>query len=153
MLFRSAALKYGQGRVSAHVVNGTGDGESLHFSSDLHCAFCDIHYDEPTANLFSFNSPVGACATCRGFGRTIGIDWNLVVPDETKTLASGAVRPWQTASFADVQDELMKFARKHGVPTNVPWGELTAAERAWVIDGEGEWDDGQIGRASCRERV
>ena len=147
-----AALKYGQGRVSAHLPDGTGngkgsavgsaDGEILRFSSDLHCAFCDIHYDDPTANLFSFNSPVGACATCRGFGRTIGIDWNLVVPDETKTLAAGAVRPWQTASFADVQDELMKFARRRGIPTDVPWGKLTAAQRAWVIDGEGEWDEG-----------
>ncbi len=138
-----AALKYGQGRVSAHVVDGAGDtAETLRFSSDLHCAFCDIHYDDPSPNLFSFNSPVGACATCRGFGRTIGIDWNIVVPDDTKTLASGAVRPWQTESFAEVQDELMKFARRRGIPTDVPWGRLTAAQRTWVIDGEGEWDDG-----------
>ena len=69
-------------------LNGAGDAaEPLRFSSDLHCAFCDIHYDDPSPNLFSFNSPVGACPTCRGFGRTIGIDWNLVVPDDSKTLA------------------------------------------------------------------
>ncbi len=144
-----AALKYGQGRVSAHVVDVPGapgapaePTETLRFSSDLHCAFCDIHYDDPTPNLFSFNSPVGACPTCRGFGRTIGIDWNLVIPDDSKTLVGGAVKPWQTESFRDVQEELMKHARRHGVPTNVPWSKLGAAERAWVIEGEGEWEDG-----------
>jgi excinuclease ABC subunit A len=138
-----AALKYGQGRVTAHVMDAGGESvEQLRFSSDLHCAFCDIHYGDPTPNLFSFNSPVGACPTCRGFGRTIGIDWNLVVPDDSKSLAGGAVRPWQTESFRDVQEELLKFARKRGVPADVPWVKLSAEHRAWVIDGEGEWDDG-----------
>ena len=85
---------------------------------------------------------MGACPTCRGFGRTIGIDWGLVIPDDSKSLAAGAVRPWQTESFREVQDELMKFARKRGVPTDVPWPELTAEQRAWVIEGEGDWDDG-----------
>ena len=60
-------------------------------------------------NLFSFNSPVGACETCRGFGRVIGIDFGLVVPDATKTLAEGAVKPWQTESYGECQDDLMPF--------------------------------------------
>ncbi len=121
-----AALKYGQGRVSAHVQEAEGKPEEeLRFSSDLHCAFCDIHYADPTPNLFSFNSPVGACPTCRGFGRTIGIDWDLVVPDDTKSLAGGAVKPWQTESFREVQDELLKYARKRGVPTDTPWRDLS----------------------------
>ncbi len=138
-----AALKYGQGRVSAHVIDTAGEPvEQLRFSSDLHCAFCDIHYEDPTQNLFSFNSPVGACPSCRGFGRTIGIDWNLVVPDDSRSLASGAVKPWQTESFREVKEELLKFARKRGVPADVPWARLTAEQRAWVIEGEGEWDDG-----------
>ncbi len=138
-----AALKYGQGRVSAHVQEAGGKpGEELRFSSDLHCAFCDIHYADPTPNLFSFNSPVGACPTCRGFGRTIGIDWDLVVPDDTKSLAGGAVKPWQTESFREVKDDLLKFARARRVPTDVPWRDLTAEQRSWVIEGEGDWDDG-----------
>ena len=138
-----AALKYGQGRVSAHCLDSAGEpGEELRFSSDLHCAFCDIHYDDPSPNLFSFNSPLGACETCRGFGRTIGIDWGLVIPDDTKSLAGGAVRPWQTESFKEVQEELISHARKRGVPTNVPWQDLSDDQRAWVIEGEGDWDDG-----------
>ena len=53
--------------------------------------------------MFSFNSPMGACETCRGFGRTIGIDYGLVVPDESKSLRGGAIRPWQTESYAECQ--------------------------------------------------
>jgi excinuclease ABC subunit A len=127
-----AALKVGNGRVA---VNGRK------FSSDLHCAECDIHYRDPVPSLFSFNSPIGACEKCRGFGRTIGIDYDLVIPDDTKTLAAGAVKPWQTESYEECQDDLVRFARKNGVPTNVPWRELTDAQRKWVIDGVGPWED------------
>ena len=72
------------------------------FSTDLHCADCDIHYREPTPSLFSFNSPLGACETCRGFGRVIGIDYGLVVPDPSRTLRGGAVKPWQTSQIQGV---------------------------------------------------
>jgi excinuclease ABC subunit A len=129
-----AALKVGNGRVG---VNGRK------FSNDLHCADCDIHYRDPIPNLFSFNSPIGACQTCRGFGRTIGIDYDLVIPDDTKTLAGGAIKPWQTESYRECQDDLMSFARKRGIPTDVPWRNLTAAQRRWVIEGEGSWEDGE----------
>jgi excinuclease ABC subunit A len=114
---------------------------TLRFSSDLHCAHCDIHYQEPTPSLFSFNSPVGACETCRGFGRTIGIDFGLVVPDESKTLKNGAVRPWQSESYRECQDDLLKFARKRGIPIDVPWRALTNEQRSWVLEGEGSWED------------
>jgi len=93
-------------------------------------------------SAFSFNSPIGACETCRGFGRTIGIDYDLVIPDDTKTLAGGAIKPWQTESYEECQDDLKKFARKRDIPLKVPWRELTDAQRKWVIDGEGEWEDG-----------
>ena len=111
------------------------------FSSELHCADCDISYREPMPNFFSFNSPIGACETCRGFGRIIGVDYALVVPDESRTLAEGAVRPWQTQSYIECQGDLMRFARKRGVPTDVPWRELPEKHKRWVLDGEGEWDD------------
>ncbi len=127
-----AALKAGNGRVSVN---------NRKFSSDLHCAECDIHYRDPVPSLFSFNSPIGACETCRGFGRTIGIDYDLVIPDDTKTLAGGAIKPWQTESNQECQDDIMEFAGRRGVPTNVPWRELTEAQQRWVIDGEGSWED------------
>ena len=118
-----AALRVGRGRVSVHVEEPAA---VLKFSADLHCAACDIHYREPTPSLFSFNSPLGACDTCRGFGRVIGVDYGLVVPDASKTLRGGAVRPWQTESYRECQDDLVKFARKRGVPTRRP---VARAER------------------------
>jgi excinuclease ABC subunit A len=146
-----AALKFGNGRVSAHAEDDSprapdpvASGPETRcaewkFSADLHCADCDIHYAEPSPAAFSFNSPIGACDTCRGFGRVIGVDFGLVVPDEAKTLREGAVRPWQTASFSECQDDLEKYARKRGIPLDRPWRELSAAEREWVLEGEPEW--------------
>jgi len=132
-----AAFRIGGGR--ANVYPGGDDRPTLRFSTDLHCPDCDIHYREPVPSMFSFNSPLGACETCRGFGRTMGIDYGLVIPDEGKTLADGAIRPWQTQSYRECQDDLMKFARKRDIPVDVPWRELTEAHREWVIEGEGPW--------------
>src|SRR5581483_528114 len=109
------------------------------FSDDLHCADCDIHYRAPTPSAFSFNSPLGACDTCRGFGRVIGIDFGLIVPDEAKTLREGAIRPWQTQSFRECQDDLEKYAVKRGIPLDVPWRELGVRQKQWVLEGEPEW--------------
>ncbi len=149
-----AALRIGQGRVNVYVA-AEGDQpregvETPHpspltphapwkFSTALHCPNCDIHYAEPTPSLFSFNSPVGACDACRGFGRVIGIDFGLIVPDESKSLRGGAIRPWQTPSFHECQDEIEKYARKRGIPLDTPWRELTAKQRAWALEGEPEW--------------
>jgi excinuclease ABC subunit A len=135
-----AALKVGRGRVNVHQVADEGrDVAVWRFSSDLHCADCDIHYSEPTPSLFSFNSPLGACETCRGFGRVIGVDYGLVIPDESKTLGGGAIKPWQTESYRECQDDMVKMARKRGVPLDVPWRDLGDAHRRWVIEGDDGW--------------
>jgi excinuclease ABC subunit A len=140
-----AALRVGRGRVNVHVVDGADPPHSLdcwRYSSELHCADCDLSHREPIPSLFSFNSPVGACETCRGFGRTIGIDYGLVIPDESKSLRGGAVRPWQTQSYKECQDDLVKFAKRRGIPLDRSWRELSADQRSWVIDGEGSWSQG-----------
>ena len=146
-----AALRVGQGKVNVHVITGRAAASSeqasptpvatWRFSSDLHCADCDIRYQDPVPSLFSFNSPLGACETCRGFGRVIGVDFGLIVPDESKSLQGGAIRPWQTESYRECQDDLIKYARKRGVPVDVPWRSLTAAQREWVLEGEGDWSE------------
>src|SRR4051794_17659626 len=133
-----AAMRVGQGRVNIYPEN-QGQTTVSRFSSDLHCADCDIHYSEPTPAAFSFNSPLGACEMCRGFGRVIGVDFGLVVPDESKTLRQGAVRPWQTASFKECQDDLDKYAKKRGIPLDVSWNSLTEQHKTWVLEGEPEW--------------
>src|SRR5882672_7075402 len=137
-----SALKIGQGKVNVYVEGKSEPGSDFRvwkYSSDLHCPDCDIHYSEPTPAAFSFNSPLGACETCRGFGRIIGVDFGLVVPDETKTLREGAVRPWQTASFKECQDDLVKYAKKRGMPLDAPWKNLSEKEKTWVLEGEPEW--------------
>lgn len=137
------ALKHGRGVVTISRADETkGQQASLRFSSGLHCAPCDIGFNNATANHFSFNSPLGACETCRGFGRVIGIDAALVVPDVSKTLRDGAIRPFQSPSYQECQDDLLRFARKRGIPVDRSWNKLTGRERTWVFAGDGEWDAG-----------
>src|SRR5450631_2362231 len=146
-----AALKIGQGRLDVYprVTDGgmDGGGEAdanrfaapWRFSTGLHCPDCDISYKDVSPSTFSFNSPIGACETCRGFGRSIGVDYGLVIPDAALSLRQGAIKPWQTESYKECQEDLLKFARKRAIPADTPWRDLTDAERAWVIEGEGEW--------------
>ena len=138
-----AALKRGQGRVDVQVAGDEArpdvTSDKWRFSTDLHCAQCDLHYQEPTPSAFSFNSPIGACEACRGFGRIIGIDFGLVIPDLRKTLAEGAVKPWQTPSFKECQDDLTKHARKNNIPMDVAWNLLTESDRQWVLEGDEGW--------------
>ncbi len=135
-----ASMRVGHGRVDVHLPEVEG-GTWLAFSRDLHCPRCDIHYRDPTPNLFSFNSPLGACETCRGFGRVIGIDPGLVVPDEGKSLREGAVKPWQTESYAECQQDLLEYARRRGIRVDTAWRDLTPEERRWVLEGEPDWVD------------
>jgi len=137
-----AALRIGRGRVNVQLVDEAEPPQRLdtwRFSSELHCADCDLAYQAPTPSAFSFNSPLGACDTCRGFGRVIGIDFELVIPDDTKTLRGGAIKPWQTKSYSECQQDLEKFAKLRGIPLDTPWRELPAEARRWVIEGEGAW--------------
>lgn len=136
-----AALRIGAGRVDVRVLDhgGENDVAVLRFSEHLHDPVSGLTYTPPLPSTFSFNSPLGACETCRGFGRVIGIDYGLVVPDETKTLREGAVRPWQSPSFKEIQDDLVRYAPEENIRLDVPWNELTQRERDWVINGTPHW--------------
>jgi excinuclease ABC subunit A len=128
-----AALRHGEGRVELRV---EGEAEPRRFSEALHCARCDLAYADPSPALFSFNHPVGACPTCKGFGRTMAIDPDLVVPDPRKTIAAGAIKPFQTGFYAECQDDLERFLRREKLPDDVPWAELPEGVRRAVWDGE-----------------
>ncbi|MCX5589757.1 excinuclease ABC subunit UvrA [Alcaligenes endophyticus] len=138
-----AALRHGQGKLNVFHSAGPDAPEGVwRFSKGLHCAPCDISYTPPLPSTFSFNSPLGACESCRGFGRVMGIDYGLVVPDENKSLLEGAVRPWQTASYKECQQEMESYAPAAGVRLGVPWKLLTDAEKDWVINGTPDWKGG-----------
>jgi len=134
-----AAMKLGQGKVDLWADAAPGAAPLHRFSSGLHCAECDIAYSEPTPAMFSFNSPLGACDTCRGFGRVIGVDFGLVVPNESLSLRNGAIRPWQSPSFRECQDDLVKYAKKRRIPLDTPFRDLTGRQKRWVLAGEDDW--------------
>ncbi|HTA29092.1 MAG TPA: excinuclease ABC subunit UvrA, partial [Candidatus Cybelea sp.] len=133
------AYHFGKGKLTVRLIEAgsrEAAGSMFLFSSGLHCARCDLDYREATPALFSFNHPIGACPACRGFGRTIAINYAAAVPDWSKTLAEGAVKPWQTPANAECQGDMMKFARRRGAPTDVPFGKMPQKWRDWVIDGD-----------------
>ncbi|MCW5610115.1 MAG: excinuclease ABC subunit UvrA [Rubrivivax sp.] len=131
-------LKRGGGRLK--VFAALDDGEQVwRWSTGLHCPESDLRYADPQPALFSFNSAYGACDTCRGFGRVIGVDFGLVVPDGRKTLRNGAIKPLQTPAWADCQEDLIKYAGEAGIPRDTAWNQLTDAQRQWVIEGTPNW--------------
>ena len=89
--------------------------------------------------MFSFNNPFGACPVCQGFGRTIGIDEDLVIPDKSKSLANGAVHPFRTVRFSEYQLALIKEAEKNGIPVNIPYLHLTPEQKDFVWEGNGRY--------------
>jgi excinuclease ABC subunit A len=137
-----AALRVGAGRLTVFALDESAPdapGTPWRFSNDLHCPDCDIHYSDPSPARFSFNSPAGACDKCRGFGRVIGVDYGLVIPDGSKSLGNGAVKPFQTASFSECQDDIGKYARRRGVALDTAWRDLPPEHRRWVIEGDDDW--------------
>ena len=129
------AFHYGKGRLNFFLPQENWQREP--FSNHLHCPHCDITYRDPTSNLFSFNSPLGACETCRGFGRVIDIDLDLVIPDPGKPLSEGAIKPWVTK--ARRTRRLMEFCERKRIPTKKPFGELTGKQKQLIIDGDGDF--------------
>ncbi len=135
------ALKRGSGRISVYALGEDGAEPRIwKFSTGLHCPDSDLRYVDPIASAFSFNSAVGACETCRGFGRVIGVDYGLVIPNDKLTLRAGAIKPMQTPAWQECQDDLMRHAEDAGIPRDTPWNKLSADHRHWVINGSPNWN-------------
>ncbi len=112
------------------------DGEKQRaFSRGLHCADCDRSFKPPGPLTFSFNSPIGACPRCRGFGDIIDIDPDRVIPDGSLSLDDGAIAPWRTGAYKRWQRRLLNFAKENAIPADRPFRKLTADERRSVFEG------------------
>jgi excinuclease ABC subunit A len=136
-----AGLKRGGGKLMVYVLGEEGiEPEIWRFSTGLHCPESDIRYSEPTPSMFSFNSAVGACEACRGFGRVIGVDMNLVIPNDKLTLRGGAIKVLQTPAWKEAQDDLMRHAEAAGIPRDTPWNKLTPEQQHWVKAGSPNWN-------------
>ncbi|MBB6559727.1 excinuclease ABC subunit A [Acidovorax soli] len=139
------ALKRGTGRLNVYRMADAPEAEPelWRFSTGLHCPDSDLRYSEPIPSMFSFNSAVGACETCRGFGRVIGVDYGLVIPNDKLTLRAGAIKTIQTPAWKEAQDDLMRHAETAGIPRDTPWNKLTEEQKKWVIGGAPGYKEGQ----------
>ena len=128
------------------------NGTTHIFSERFECQNCRLTYETPQPRLFSFNNPFGACPTCHGFGNIIELDLDLVVPDKTKSIQQGAIEPWTKAHYRAQLAELKRSAKSSGVRLDVPWKDLTDAERQIIVDGDGRDYDGIRGFFRWLER-
>jgi excinuclease ABC subunit A len=137
------ALKRGSGRLNVYRLGDDADADTQpelwRYSTGLHCPESDLRYADPQPALFSFNSAFGACETCRGFGRVIGVDLGLVIPDARKTLRNGAIKTIMTPAWAEIHADLLRHAGEAGIPRDTPWSQLTEAQRHWVLHGASDW--------------
>jgi excinuclease ABC subunit A len=108
------------------------------------CEECGIEYPKPEPQLFSFNSPLGACPTCEGFGNLIDLDMDLIVPDPRKTLQEGAIAPWNTPAYAHELEELLRLAPDYNLPVDVPFRSLDDAQRRLIREGVPERNFGGL---------
>jgi len=117
----------------------TLDGQRLKFSDKFICKYDDTVYEEPEPQLFSFNSPFGACPTCQGFGNTIGIDYELVIPNPLISIKDGAIEPFTRPQYAWAQKELLSFAKSNKIDTSVSFADLSQKQRDAILFGASGW--------------
>ncbi len=117
------------------VGEAAGEDGRRYFSRQLGCVHCGRALQAPQPALFSFNSPLGACPECQGFGRVVGIDRQRVVPNPKLTLEERPIAPWNTPAYEDLYEPLFATCKEQGIPIDVPWQELTDTQRAWVWSG------------------
>ena len=117
------------------------DGEPFKlrgFSRDLRCEDCGLEYPKPEPKLFSFNSPLGACPLCQGFGNLMFLDIDLIVPDKSKSIEAGAILPWTTQAYKHKYDELISLAGQLKIRIDVPFSELSRQELQTLLNGNSE---------------
>lgn len=112
---------------------GNGSFTRLHYSDKFELD--GMTFTEPSVNFFSFNNPYGACQTCEGFGKVLGIDEDLVIPDKSLSVYEGAIAPWRSEAMSEWGKPLLKNGIKFDFPIHRPYNELTAGERAVLWSG------------------
>jgi excinuclease ABC subunit A len=138
-----SALRHGLGQMQVwEMPGGSASGltpsfdQELRFASAWVCPYDGTQFREPSPALFSFNNPRGACPACRGFGRTIEIDYERALPDRRVSIKGGVVKPWQSGFSLECQKDLLKHCANEGVPIDQPFCELEPWMQKFVIEGE-----------------
>ena len=129
-----AALRLSGGYVTVDVI-----GEApLFFSEQYACPICGFTVGELEPRLFSFNAPIGACPACEGLGLKLEVDEDLVIPDRTKTLAQGALEPWNPISSKYYPEMLAQFCASAGIDLDTPFDQLPAVQQKQLLYGNGD---------------
>ncbi len=139
-LVDSLEVCYQEGHGQAIVETAQEPRLRFQFSEGFECKRCAIKYEAPEPRLFSFNNPFGACPTCQGFGNTIGLDMNLVIPNRELSLAKGAIEPWMKPQYDWAQKELLRFCKQEGIPTTIPFRQLTREQNKTIVQGSNGFD-------------
>lgn len=129
------SIKYNSNFISRKAAIITTEGEELQVSEELSCPACGYNPPPLTSKLFSFNSPIGACPTCKGFGNILDIDEGKVVPNPALSLAQGALSPFWMPSAASDKKELLAFCKKNKIDIHTPWNDLSKNHRDMIWNG------------------
>ncbi|MFM7180976.1 MAG: excinuclease ABC subunit UvrA [Verrucomicrobiales bacterium] len=136
-----SAFHLGKGELMLAWDNKNGETKEKTFTRDWLCPESGIRLRPPTPGLFSFNSPIGACPKCRGFGKVIGLDLEKALPDKSLSIRGGVVRAFQGETYRESQDDLIKHARREGISLETPFDELDQEEQDWILYGDPECKD------------
>ena len=139
-LVDSLEICFQEGHGTAVIETAESEPKRLRFSERFECKNDGTVYAQPEPRLFSFNNPYGACPTCQGFGNTIGLDLNLVIPNPGLTLSEGAIEPWTRPQHEWAQEELRQFCKSEKISMNVPFTQLPRSEQRAIVEGRKDWD-------------
>ena len=132
-----AGFGIGGGSVLVHFADL--ERAALRFDRGFRCNVCEKEFVEPQPALFSFNSSLGACEHCSGFGKTIGVDTRKVIPDPRNSVLDGAVVCWASGKYANWQKRLIQACKREGVPIDLPFRHMTAEHREFILEGQDDW--------------
>ena len=138
-LVDSLEICFQEGHGAANIETAEPEPVRLKFSDRFECKYDGTIYAQPEPRLFSFNNPYGACPTCQGFGNTIGLDLDLVIPNPGLSLKEGAIEPWTKPQHEWALDELKQFCKSEKIPMNVPFAQLSRAEQRAIVEGKKDW--------------
>ena len=130
------AFKLGAGRATVRRVDG---GEPIRFDTRFNCESCGREFLDPAPDLFSFNSAMGACPVCEGFGRVSGLDESKIIPDPMLSVAQGAVAPWNTPAYRDLKSQLRRAFRRHNLSATAPYKDLSDVARRLIWEGDDDF--------------
>jgi excinuclease ABC subunit A len=138
-LVDSLEICFQEGHGTANIESAEGEPKRLKFSDRFECKYDGTVYAQPEPRLFSFNNPYGACPTCQGFGNTIGLDLDLVIPNPGLSLKEGAIEPWTKPQHEWALLELKQFCKSEKISLTVPFAQLARAEQRAIIEGKKDW--------------